>query len=119
VRPEGFELGAYWARWEKEFAATWPTYEVVVRVGAEHLPSLPMFFGDRVRALAERTPPNADGSVTLPLTFDSLEHARSRMLGIGTAVEVVEPAELRESLAAYAREIVAFYEGSAARSPAR
>jgi len=109
VRPEGFELGAYWARWEKEYAATWPTYEVVVRVGAEHVPSLPMFFGDRARALAERTPPNADGSLTLQLTFDSLEHARSRMLGIGTAVEVIEPLELRESVAAYARRIADFY----------
>jgi predicted DNA-binding transcriptional regulator YafY len=109
ARPEGFELSAYWARWEKEFAATWPTYEVRVRVRAEHVPSMPELFGDRMRALAERTPPNADGSVTLPLTFDSLEHARSRLLGLGTAVEVIEPPELRASVAAYARQIAAFY----------
>jgi predicted DNA-binding transcriptional regulator YafY len=109
VRPADFDLAAYWTRWQVEFEASLPKYAVRVRVAAEYVPALPQLFGDWMRSLAEQTPPAADGSLTLPLTFDSLEYARSRMLGLGTMVEVLDPPELRESVAEYARRIAAFY----------
>src|SRR5690349_15363857 len=56
-----------------------------------------------------QAPTDADGGVRLALTYDSFEEARRRMLGLGTLVEVLEPAELRASVATFAREIAAFY----------
>jgi hypothetical protein len=109
LRPEGFELGAYWSRWQVEFEASLPKYAVRVRVAAEHVPMLPQLFGDWMRTLAEQTPPASDGSLTLSLTFDSLEYARTRMLGLGTMVEVLDPPELRAAVADHARRIAAFY----------
>jgi predicted DNA-binding transcriptional regulator YafY len=47
--------------------------------------------------------------VTLDLAFESLEAARSRLLSLGAAVEVLAPAALRDSLLDFATQIVALY----------
>ena len=109
VRPEGFDLAAYWDRWQKEFEASLPKYAVTVRVAAENVLALPQFFGDWIVPVAERAPSDVDGSLKLPLTFDSMEYARTRMLGLGTMVEVLDPPELRASVAEFAHRIAAFY----------
>src|SRR5690242_13881866 len=108
-RPEGFDLAAYWREWSEAFAASRPKYPVRVYVPAQHLAGLQQMLGDWIAEMIAQAPAEADGGVTLALTYDSFEEARTRMLGLGTQVEVLEPAELRESVAAYAREIAAFY----------
>ena len=55
--------------------------------------------------------PDQDGWVTLDLPFDSFVTARTRLLGLGRAVEVLEPASLRRSLIDFAEQIVGFYKG--------
>ena len=49
------------------------------------------------------------GWVTLELPFESFVAARSRLLGLGRAVEVLEPETLRRSLIDFAEQIVWFY----------
>jgi len=46
---------------------------------------------------------------TLRLDFEHFERARSRLLGLGRAVEVLEPEPLRLSLLDYARQVVNLY----------
>jgi hypothetical protein len=53
--------------------------------------------------------PDADGWLTLTLTFESLFAARERLLPFGAAVEVLSPLPLRLSLADFATQIVALY----------
>ncbi len=85
---------------------------MTVRVVPEFIPELPRYFGAQIRAkLAEAGPPDAEGRVTLDLAFESLEAARERLLGLGRAVEVLEPLPLRRSLADFAAQIVALYKG--------
>jgi hypothetical protein len=48
--------------------------------------------------------------VTLELPFDSFVAARSRLLGLGRAVEVLEPETLRKSLIDFAEQTVGFYQ---------
>jgi len=43
------------------------------------------------------------------MLFESLENARTRILGFGGAIEVVEPLALRYSLADYTRQFGAVY----------
>ena len=43
------------------------------------------------------------------LPFESFNTARSRLLGLGRAVEVLEPETLRKSIIDFARQIVDFY----------
>lgn len=109
ARPEGFDLAAYWREWTAAYAASWPKYTVTVRVPPEHVAALPQAMGEWIAEMIAQAPAEADGGVRLALTYDSFEEARRRMLGLGTLVEVLEPAELRASVAAYAREIATFY----------
>jgi predicted DNA-binding transcriptional regulator YafY len=77
---------------------------------------LPLYFGERIHeALAQAGPPDAEGWVTLTLSFETAEAARGRILGLGRAVEVLEPEALRQSVIDFARQIVAFYTKSSGR----
>lgn len=110
VRPEGFDLADYWRTWSAEFSASLSKYPVVVRVKAEAIPKLPEVVGAWITPLVEQAgEPDAEGAVRLSITFESLEHARSRMLAWGTLMEVLEPRELRESVIDFATSITALY----------
>jgi len=105
-----FDLVAFWQAWCADYEQNRPTYPVTVRVAPHLIPLLPLYFGDRVRPLiAEAAPPDAGGWITLTLVFERLELARERILGLGSAVEVIAPEPLRQSVIDFARQIVAFY----------
>jgi predicted DNA-binding transcriptional regulator YafY len=63
--------------------------------------------------LTRSAPPDAQGWVALELPFESFVAARSRLLGLGRAVEVLEPETLRKSLVDFAGQIVDFYKEQA------
>lgn len=109
-RPAGFVLPAFWKAWCGQREQSQVNYPVTVRVAPDFLPWLPMYFGDSIRArIAQAGPPDAAGWVTLELSFESLEAARDRILGLGRGVEVLKPLALRLSILDYARQIVALY----------
>ena len=105
-RPD-FDLPAFWEAWCAETESR-PAYRVQVRVSPELLPLLPLYLAERFRRLPEPAP-EADGWTTLELSFESFTDARSRLLGMGRAVEVLAPEPLRRSLADFARQIVELY----------
>jgi predicted DNA-binding transcriptional regulator YafY len=110
-RPDGFDLAAYWADWCAQFRATFTHYPAVLRIAPEAIPLLAFFFGEGAQALLDQgDPPDADGWITLHPTFETIEAACNMALGLGTLVEVLEPAELRERVVQQAASIVAFYE---------
>ncbi len=95
-RPSGFELGAYWEEWSQAFERDRPRVEVTVRASEEMRRHLP-----RDRRIAP------DGSVVVG--FESLAEAYRAVLRFGPDLEVLEPAALRERVAATAREVAALY----------
>jgi predicted DNA-binding transcriptional regulator YafY len=116
-REENFDLPGFWHMWCADFEARLPRYRVVLRVAPDMVPLLPSIYGDGVRTLIEeqgRT--DQDGSLVLPITFESFEAARSSVLGLVTGAEVLEPQELRDSVMRAAASIVAFYTGGSAKS---
>jgi predicted DNA-binding transcriptional regulator YafY len=114
-RQPDFDLVAYWTDWCAQMEAGHPPYPASLRVAWEAIPLLPGMLGERAHTLLEQAgPPDAEGAITLNLTFESLESARSQVLGFGPMVEVLEPAELRESVIEQATRIVAFYGRKAA-----
>jgi predicted DNA-binding transcriptional regulator YafY len=109
TRPPGFELEAFWKAWCREYESQ-PPFCARVRVSPEALPLLGEYLGDRARAqLSQRPAPDRDGWVTLEVPFESFVVARTRLLGLGRAVEVLEPQALRRSLIDFAEQIVKFY----------
>ncbi len=105
-----FDLAAFWRTWCIEREKRHVAYPVLVRVGPDFIPWLPMYFGNHIRdKIAQAGPPDAEGWITLELDFESLEAARDRILDLGRGVEVLKPLALRKSIADYAAQIVTLY----------
>jgi predicted DNA-binding transcriptional regulator YafY len=108
-----FDLASFWESWCEQVAENRPFYPVTVRVVPEFIPWLPYYFGESIReeiARAQSEAMGEDHSIVVSLPFETLEDARARLLGFGRAVEVLEPAALRKSLADYASQIARLYE---------
>jgi predicted DNA-binding transcriptional regulator YafY len=109
TRPLEFQLEAFWEAWCREYESQ-PPFSARVRVAPEALPMLAEYVGERARGgLSQRPAPDQDGWVTLDLPFESFVVARSHLLGLGRAVEILEPETLRRSLIDFAEQIVGFY----------
>jgi predicted DNA-binding transcriptional regulator YafY len=109
-RPADFDLAAFWSGWCAAYERNRPKYLVVARVGPELIPYLPHHFGGAIRQAVEEAQPDAAGWIVLTLPFETFEEARTRLLGFGRAVEVLEPQALRRSLIDFAQQVVEFYE---------
>jgi len=111
--PADFNLAAFWQGWCAGVEKNRPRYRTAVRVAPGLLPWLPCLLGGATReALIQDGQPDERGWLPCALVFGSLEEARARLLGLGGALEVLSPSELRESVADFARQIVAVYDTS-------
>ena len=112
-RPSGFDLAAYWQSWSTEFSALLPHYQVTVRMDQTDLLAVASILGLGPIELLQGKTTQADGTICLTLSYDSLDHALSRLLPAGALVEVVEPLELRTSIVELASHILSLYSFSA------
>jgi predicted DNA-binding transcriptional regulator YafY len=100
VLPAGFDLQSYWERSAAEFRSQLPRYYATFLAD----PSVLRWARYRGWRLEEETPEK--GRVRIRLRFDIEEEARQFALSFGSAIEVVDPPELREAVVEAAREIV-------------
>lgn len=100
-RPPGFELSSYWEEWSRSFEASRPRIEVKVRAS------------DLVLRFLPRDTRGENGAFVVG--FESLEDAFRELLRFGPDIEVLEPAELRERIAASAVEVASLYDVRAVR----
>jgi predicted DNA-binding transcriptional regulator YafY len=110
-RPSGFDLKSFWGEWCAAVEHDRPLYPVRLRVAPHVASDLAWHLGQgRYQGLLA-TPPRPDEAawVAVEWTFESLSEARSRLLALGGAVEVLEPLPLRKSIADYGRQIAARY----------
>lgn len=108
ARPADFDLVHFWQTWcagrEERL------YRVTLRVAPHFISVLPHYAGQAVAAaLAQASPPDADGWITVDVSFRSLEEARSRLLTCGSGVEVLAPLALRCTVLDHAEQIVKLY----------
>jgi predicted DNA-binding transcriptional regulator YafY len=109
TRPADFDLEDFWENWCREYESQ-STFLARVRVSPEALPALAEYVGERARGqIVQSQAPDPAGWVTFDLPFESFVAARTRLLGLGRAVEVLEPESLRKSLIDFAEQIVGFY----------
>jgi len=110
TRPAEFDLRAFWQAYLSERQGATPGFVVRARVAASFTGQLHYYFGSAIQQqLAHLSPPDSAGYVTLELPFDSFDDARRRLLGLGRAVEVLHPPELRLTLQDYAAQILDLY----------
>ncbi|WP_344982066.1 YafY family protein [Streptosporangium fragile] len=110
-RPADFDLAGFWKRYAAEFRERMHTGEALVRMapGAEGLLRYTMGAEIVDAALAAAGPPDEDGWVVLRLPTESTRHAHWLLLRLGAEVEVLEPPELRERMAATAAGLAELY----------
>jgi predicted DNA-binding transcriptional regulator YafY len=95
-RPEGFDLAAYWDESSRAFEASRRRIEIKIRAS------------DLVRRFL---PQDARGEAGVFIVgFESLEEAFRELLKFGPDAEVLEPAELRQRIAANALEVASLYD---------
>jgi len=109
-RPDDFDLPTFWASWRAAYERERrPYYPVTVRLAPEIIPLLPRTFGETINEAISAAPDGDGDWITLTLSFESLESARTQLLSFGRSVEVLEPEPLRRSLLDFARQIVDLY----------
>jgi predicted DNA-binding transcriptional regulator YafY len=104
MRPASFDLVEFWQEWCSAQEALQRVFNTTIRAAPNIQERLPKYFG----ALNDGAP-GEDGWTVYELTFESFEAARERILGLGRAVEVLEPPALRCSVEDMASQIVDLY----------
>jgi predicted DNA-binding transcriptional regulator YafY len=111
VRTLDFDLGKFWKNWCKEYEKKQSLYNVKARISPEIIAHLPRVFGDLAATiLAGAGSPDAKGCFIVTIPFENIWTARSRILSLGNAAEVIEPIPLRLSVMDFASQIVKLYE---------
>jgi predicted DNA-binding transcriptional regulator YafY len=104
--PGDFDLTAYWHTYQADFHARLRAGAAVVRLSADAASRLT---GAAAHALADNGVREADGWIRTVLPIESIEHAHTAFLALGTGAEVLEPPELRARVAATARTLATRY----------
>ncbi|MEU4089550.1 helix-turn-helix transcriptional regulator [Streptomyces aureus] len=104
TRPGDFDLAAYWTAYQRDFHERLHPGEAVVRIAPTTLANA--FEG---RAVTVDGAPDGDGLVRATVPVESLDHAHDEFLRLGTAVEVLEPPELRARIAGTVAELARRY----------
>jgi predicted DNA-binding transcriptional regulator YafY len=111
-RPDGFDLQAHWVDYQRDYARRVFRGSATVRLspaGRELLFLLGPIVARAARdAMGEAA---ADGWARTTVPIESTRHALHALMQLGADVEVLEPPELRELVAASARELARRYDG--------
>jgi predicted DNA-binding transcriptional regulator YafY len=110
ARPADFDLEAFWADYQRGYEKRVYSESAHVRLSAagRELLFLVGTIAAR-RARAEMSEPDETGWTTTRIPIESVRHGHHALLQLGEHVEVLEPHDLRELIAASARALVARY----------
>ncbi|MGP0587289.1 helix-turn-helix transcriptional regulator [Paenibacillus timonensis] len=107
IRPDGFDLAAYWEQSTTRFKSELPRYLARVRTTESGLNRLRR---ERFIKVNHADGPDDQGWIQAEVDFQTLDWACGVVLAGGRDIEVLDPPELRERVRAEAQAIVALYE---------
>lgn len=111
VRPEAFDLAAWWAASSTAFDLSLLRVECRLRCSPTGLRRLPEAVGTTAASTAEPTrAPDELGRVELRVRGESVEVLADQLLALGADVEVLAPAALRRAVAQRLRAALAPYD---------
>jgi predicted DNA-binding transcriptional regulator YafY len=108
-RPDDFNLVEFCNNWCEGYEGNRPTLPVRLRFAPDLVPYLPRLFGNPLQEAIDKAVPDEAGWITLTVQFETFESARGPILGLGSAVEVLEPLALRLSVLDHAQQVVDMY----------
>lgn len=117
ARPADFDLGDFWRTWCAAYEQDRPSFQVQALVAPTLADRLPSLLQDNQPDTLNTPPAITDeGWPRMHLYFESFEDARTRLLGFGGAIKVLEPQALRMSLADYALQVHNLYAADEVRN---
>ncbi|MFE2520025.1 helix-turn-helix transcriptional regulator [Streptomyces mirabilis] len=93
-RLEPYGLAAYWTAYQQEFHDRLQRAEAVIRIAPGAV-----LTGPAARAAEVNGHTDTDGWTRATVPFESIDQAHDAFLRLGAAIEVLEPAELRDRIA--------------------
>jgi predicted DNA-binding transcriptional regulator YafY len=105
VRPEGFELAQAWQLIADEIEQRRTPLRARALASPDIVPVCRWILGNRVRI----GPAGADGRVEIELRGHHIESLAGEIAGLGAALEVLDPPDLRDRLARVGAELTATY----------
>lgn len=110
-RPRGFDLAAYWRESTRRFEAELYRSEARLSVSPRGLKLLQLLSSAVAEAGRRSAKPDAAraGWSTVQIPIESTEHAAGQLMRLGAEALVLSPKDLRERLAAQARDMLALY----------
>lgn len=107
VRPEAFDLAAYWERSVERFKINLPRYPAQVRIASVRWSQ---FLRERyVKVISSAAVEDTDWTEAT-VEFQTLETACEILLGLGRYAQALSPEELRETVYEESKAIVSLYE---------
>lgn len=103
--PQSFDLSAYWTEFLRAFPAQLPRYDTELVMNEQALCA----FREERFAHIRRCERTADGHYAVQADLETPEFAQRFILGLGTSVRVLEPAELVSAIAEEARLVADRY----------
>ncbi|MCT2196914.1 YafY family transcriptional regulator [Paenibacillus sp. p3-SID1389] len=107
VRPDGFDLAAYWEQSTTRFKSELPRYLARIRTNETGLSQLRR---ERFIKVLHTEGPDNQGQILAEIDLQTLDWACGVILRNGRDVEVLEPQELRERVKSEAQAILTLYE---------
>jgi predicted DNA-binding transcriptional regulator YafY len=115
--PGDFRLSSFWKSWCAAQTASRSRYRTLLRTDAAIAHLVARYLAAGSASLLVRAEPLRKGdTVELDCRFGSFEEARARILGLGSAAQVVAPGALRLGIVDYARQILQCYSTEDERS---
>ena len=109
VRPENINLKSYWTNWRDQFEAKQEQFPVTLRILPGNETRMTQIFGDGIVQLIAEAEKADTESVVITLTFDTQASACQKLMGLGTAVEILSPNSLREEMSVTAVQLAQLY----------
>ncbi|MFI0352032.1 helix-turn-helix transcriptional regulator [Actinomadura sp. 9N407] len=111
TRPTGFDLATYWNDWAQRFEADSYPGTATIRLSPEGRRRAPHLLPPAIARAAHDNagPPQPDGWTTTTVPIESVRHAHAEFLRLGTDLEVLQPPELRDTIAATAHALARRY----------
>ena len=108
-RPDGYDPHKYWQAWQSAEALQENNFEVLARITDDMMPWLSLLTSWQCERINDRER-ELPGWNLVRIYFDNLNQARTQILGLGNAIEVIQPEALRKSIIDYAKNIDNLYQ---------
>jgi predicted DNA-binding transcriptional regulator YafY len=110
-RPEAFDLADYWGKAVVAYEESLPAFTAIVRVRGDGLERITEALGPASvgQPTSDSIGQGPEGWQTVSLKLEDLSHAEPILLRLGAELQVLEPADLRERIAATTGAMAALY----------